>query len=93
MFNFFYSHPNSNAGYKNTIIGGTSRPDTGYLASIQSLFPNAFQKKNSIVIIYSNGVPADWQARQDKGDNEFWKSVSNYTGYVIVDKYQNGREN
>ena len=81
------------AGYKNTETGGTSRPDTGYLATMWSLLPNLFQKKNSIVIIYSNGVPADWQARQDKGDNEFWKSVSNYTGYVIVDRYQNGKKN
>ena len=81
------------AGYKNTETGGTSRPDTGYLATMWSLFPTLFQKKNSIVIIYSNGVPADWQARQDKGDNEFWKSVSNYTGYVIVDRYQNGKKN
>ena len=27
------------------------------------------------------------------GKNEFWNSVTNYTGYVIVDKYQDGRRN
>ena len=81
------------AGYKNTKIGGTSRPDTGWLAFVQSLFPKYHNQKNTMVIIYSNGVPLNWHDILTDGTNNLWNSVANYTGYVIVDKYLNGWRN
>jgi hypothetical protein len=74
-------------GYKPT---GDSRPDRGLLPMLWSMFPNLLKKSNTLVLVYSIYTPLSWKDTLMRGENELWRTFSEFAGAIIVDRTADG---